>query len=103
MPSFGQSSGEGNFTPPDMGNSSFQPSETDNGSFQFPDAENGSETAGGEDRRDNAPGSFTPGNMPDMPFGTGSSASTISWTPVILSAAVLIAGLLAAFLYKKRS
>ena len=103
MPSFGQSSGEGNFTPPDMGNGSFQPSETDNGSFQFPDAENGSETAGGEDRRDNAPGSFTPGNMPDMPFGTGSSASTISWTPVILSAAVLIAGLLAAFLYKKRS
>ena len=93
MPSFGQGSGEGNFTPSDMENSS----------FQLPAAENGSETAGGEDRRDNAPGSFTPGNMPDMPFGTGSSASTISWTPVILSAAVLIAGLLAAFLYKKRS
>jgi hypothetical protein len=100
-PSFGQSSGDGNFPSSDMG-SGFSPSDTDSGSFQFPDAGNGSASEGSEENRDSAPGNFNPGDMPDMPFGSESSRTAISWPPLILSAAVLAAGLSAAFLFRKK-
>jgi hypothetical protein len=98
MPSFGN----GSFQAPDMGSSDFQPTDTDTGSSQATGADNETAPETGKENRDGAPGNFTPGGMPDMPFGSGSSKTTISWKPLILSAIVLAAGLTAAFLFRKR-
>ncbi len=85
--------------PAGMDNGGFQPpSGMDNGGFQPPSmSENGSGAS------ESAPGSFTPGGTPGMAFPSQAESTDISWTPILLSAAVLVFGLLAAFLYKKRS
>ena len=94
--------GNGSFQAPDMGSSDNQPTDTDTDSSKAPGADNETAPETGKENRDGAPGNFTPGGMPDMPFGSGSSKTTISWKPLILSAIVLAAGLTAAFLFKKR-
>jgi hypothetical protein len=49
-----------------------------------------------------APGGFSPGGMPGGAAATESGKTGASWLTLIISAAVLIGGLLAAFLYKRK-
>ena len=63
----------------------------------------GSRRPGGSDaERSGAPSGFQPGDRSGGSFPGGSSASSISWPLLIVSALVLIAGLLTAILYKRR-
>ena len=52
--------------------------------------------------RPSAPDGFDPGTRPDAPFSSETGAKTINWPILLISAAVLIGGLLAAFLYKRK-
>jgi hypothetical protein len=63
-----------------------------------PDAAQGQENTG----RPSAPGGFSPGGMPGRAAATESGKTGASWLTLIISAAVLIGGLLAAFLYKRK-
>ena len=79
-PSFGQeggqSDGSGGFQPPEMGSGDFQP------------------PSGGSFGPGGAPGGFSPSQA---------ESTEIPWALLILSGAVLLGGLLAAVLYKKRA
>ena len=63
-----------------------------------PDAAQEQENA----ERPSAPDGFDPGTRPDAPFSSETGAKTISWPMLLISAAVLIGGLLTAFLYKRK-
>jgi hypothetical protein len=52
--------------------------------------------------RPSAPGGFDPGERPDAPSSSATGAKTAGWPMVLICAAVLIGGLLAALLYKRR-
>ena len=89
-PGFGGESGFGG--PPSFPQGTEQDTET--GSFQLP---TGGDTTG------NPFGSFPSGSAPDMSFPTQTESTQIAWPQIILSLAVLLGGLLTAFLYKKRA
>ena len=63
-----------------------------------PDAAQEQENAG----RPSAPDGFDPGTRPDAPFSAQTGTKTANWTILLVSAAVLIGGLLTAFLYKRK-
>lgn len=52
--------------------------------------------------RPSAPGGFDPGGQPGAPFSSETDAKMVNWPIVLICAAVLIGGLLAAFLYKRK-
>ena len=52
--------------------------------------------------RPSAPDGFDPGEWADAPFSAQTGTKTASWTILLVSAAVLIGGLLTAFLYKRK-
>ena len=94
MPPGNGSFENGDFQPLGMGDGDFQPPDMGDGDFQAPSGSNGGNAF---------PGSFTPTGMTGMSSPSQNESSGFSWLSIGLSAIFLLAGLLAAFLYKKRS
>lgn len=92
--SMGPGFGGGDFQPPSVEGGDFQPPSMEGGSFQVPSGRNGGNAF---------PGGFTPGGTQGLSSSAQKESGGSTWLAIGLSATVLIAGLLAAFLYKKRA